>query len=52
MGWDSDLFPFGKIRGKGFVAGKCWSLPEYLAQEEYEEGRVRRETGLEAVGHN
>lgn len=27
------LLPFGRIRGKGFVAGKCWSLPEHLAQE-------------------
>lgn len=22
-GWDSDLRPFGKIRGIGFVDGKC-----------------------------
>lgn len=38
-GWDSDL-PFSTIRGKSFVAGKCWSLPGHLALEECEEGRL------------
>lgn len=33
IGWDSDLLPFGKISGKGFVARKLWSLPEHLTQE-------------------
>lgn len=51
-GWASDLLPFGRIRGKGFVAGKCWSLPEHTAQEESEEGEVGRETGIGATGHN
>lgn len=49
-GWDSDLHPFAKIRGKGFVAEKCWSLPEHSAQEN-EEGELGRETGTEVTGH-
>lgn len=46
-GWDPHL-PFSKIRGKSFVARKRWSLP---ALEEYEEGKVGRETGIETTGH-
>lgn len=49
-GWDSHL-SFSVIRGKSFVAGKCWSPPEHLALEECEEGKVGRETGTEATGH-
>lgn len=50
-GWDPHL-PFSKIKGKSFVAGKHWSLPEHLALEEHEEGKVGRATGIEATGHS
>lgn len=42
-GWDSDLLPFGKIRGEGFVAGKWWSLLECLPQEKHEKGNQEGE---------